>query len=55
MRQAAEHLAAAGGLAVAARYLQRAAELPPSNTSWYMGLSNGSAGLCARLAILALM
>lgn len=52
MRQAAEHLAAAGGLAVAARYLQRAAELPPSNTSWYMGLSNGSAGLCAPLTIL---
>ncbi len=47
MRQAAEHLAAAGGLPVAVRYLRRAAELPPSNTSWYMGLSNGSAGLCA--------
>jgi hypothetical protein len=54
MRQAAEHLAAAGGLPVAVRYLRRAAELPPSNTSWYMGLSNGSAGLCAPRALLAL-
>jgi hypothetical protein len=53
MRQAAEHLAAAGGLPVAVRYLRRAAELPPSNTSWYMGLSNGSAGLCAPRALLA--
>ena len=31
---------------MAARYLARAVALPPSNTSWYMGLSNGAAGLC---------
>ena len=34
------------GLPIAARYLARAVALPPSNTSWYMGLSNGAAGLC---------
>jgi hypothetical protein len=39
-----------GGLPAAARYLARAVALPPSNTSWYMGLSNGAAGLCECLS-----
>ena len=44
--QALEYVNKQGGLPVAARYLARAVALPPSNTSWYMGLSNGAAGLC---------
>ncbi len=46
--QALEYMSERGGLPIAARYLARAVALPPSNTSWYMGLSNGAAGLCAR-------
>lgn len=45
--QALEYINEQGGLPIAARYLARAVALPPSNTSWYMGLSNGAAGLCA--------
>ena len=44
--QALEYINKQGGLPVAARFLARAVALPPSNTSWYMGLSNGAAGLC---------
>jgi hypothetical protein len=47
--QALEYINEQGGLPIAARYLARAVALPPSNTSWYMGLSNGAAGLCAFL------
>ncbi len=49
--QALEYMSERGGLPIAARYLARAVALPPSNTSWYMGLSNGAAGLCARPAL----
>ena len=48
--QALEYMNKQGGLPVAARYLARAVALPPSNTSWYMGLSNGAAGLCECLS-----
>ena len=51
--QALEYMSERGGLPIAARYLARAVALPPSNTSWYMGLSNGAAGLCAHPARLA--
>ena len=44
--QALEYMNERAGLPIAARYLARAVALPPSNTSWYMGLSNGAAGLC---------
>lgn len=51
--QALEYMNKQGGLPVAARYLARAVALPPSNTSWYMGLSNGAAGLCECLSAIS--
>lgn len=53
--QALEYINKQGGLPIAARYLARAVALPPSNTSWYMGLSNGAAGLCESLKIFRLL
>ncbi|BDA48480.1 hypothetical protein COCOBI_12-1590 [Coccomyxa sp. Obi] len=50
--KALEYINEQGGLPIAARYLARAVALPPSNTSWYMGLSNGAAGLCDLQAVL---
>jgi hypothetical protein len=55
MEQALEYINEQGGLPIAARYLARAVALPPSNTSWYMGLSNGAAGLCKSISASVVM